>query len=349
MAFSSYLDHLIFSVVLVALALLLTWLMMRMRILDVPNVRSSHARPIPNSGGVAIVATVCFGVLAVLIFSDRLQVVEGIMPALGLATTTVVAVGFLDDLGRLRSFKIKLGTQILASCVLLFFNIVITRLNVPFIGQIELGWWGYPITLIWILGLTNIVNFMDGLDGLAGGTAIIAAATFTLITFDQGAGFVYILSYILFAASFGFFVFNFPVAKIFMGDVGSQFLGFVFATIAVLATEFEGARLSFLIMPLLFFHFIFDTVFTFFRRLLAGENVTQAHRSHLYQLMNRLGYSHAQVSIFNFGVSLAQCVGAVVLTRSALAEPGLVLVPFLVFEIINAVFVVRAARRKALI
>ena len=173
--------------------------------------------------------------------------------------------------------------------------------------------------------------------------------SFTLITFDQGAGFVYILSYILFAASFGFFVFNFPVAKIFMGDVGSQFLGFVFATIAVLATEFEGARLSFLIMPLLFFHFIFDTVFTFFRRLLAGENVTQAHRSHLYQLMNRLGYSHAQVSIFNFGVSLAQCVGAVVLTRSALAEPGLVLVPFLVFEIINAVFVVRAARRKALI
>ena len=163
MAFSSYLDHLIFSGVLVALAVLLTWLMMRMRILDVPNVRSSHARPIPNSGGVAIVATVCFGVLAVLIFSDRLQVVEGIMPALGLAATTVVAVGFLDDLGRLRSFKIKLGTQILASCVLLFFNIVITRLNVPLIGQIELGWWGYPITLIWILGLTNIVNFMDAL------------------------------------------------------------------------------------------------------------------------------------------------------------------------------------------
>src|SRR3546814_18292312 len=121
--------------------------------------------------------------------------------------------------------------------------------------------------------MTNMFNFMDGLDGLAGGTAVLVAAAFALITDLQGSLFVYILSYALFAAALGFFIFNFPVARIFMGDVGSQFLGFAFDAIAVIAAEYDAARTSLLIMPLLFCNFLFDTVFNFCRRFVAGENV----------------------------------------------------------------------------
>jgi UDP-GlcNAc:undecaprenyl-phosphate GlcNAc-1-phosphate transferase len=346
MASVSILDSLVFASGLATLAAALTGLMLKISILAVPNARSSHHHPVPSSGGVAIVATTYLGVVAAYLIGPYFQAVEKQLLGLGLASLVVATVGLMDDLGRVTGFRAKLSAQLFACAILLASGIVIDRLTLPFVGTAALGVWGYPLTAVWVIGLTNIFNFMDGLDGLAAGTAIIVAVIFGLICLGQGALFSYVLCYALSAASFGLLVFNFPRAKIFMGDVGSQFLGFVLAVIAVLAAEYDAPTVSVLVMPLLLFNFIFDTVFTFVRRLCAGENVTQAHKSHLYQLMNQLGYSHVQVSLFHFAAALGQGAGAVVLARDAVADPALVFLPFVLFQCAYAALILRATRRR---
>jgi UDP-GlcNAc:undecaprenyl-phosphate GlcNAc-1-phosphate transferase len=190
---------------------------------------------------------------------------------------------------------------------------------------------------------------MDGLDGLAGGCGVIVALFFGIATYFEGSHFVYIFCYVLFASALGFLIFNFPRARIFMGDVGSQFLGFSFAAIAVIAAEYDLSRTSALVMPLLFFNFIFDTGLTFFRRLAMRQNVTEAHRSHLYQLMNRLGASHFQVSMFHFAVTAAQGVGVLVLIQLPAESRALVFLPFVVFQIAYAAIILRRAGRQNLL
>jgi UDP-GlcNAc:undecaprenyl-phosphate/decaprenyl-phosphate GlcNAc-1-phosphate transferase len=349
MAAAAFAKHLIFAFALFLTSAVLTWLMMRANIVDIPNHRSSHEQPVPNSGGVAIVVTALLGFSIVYAISVDVRIAEHHMIGLGLAALAIVVVSLLDDFGKLRTFKIKLGTQLFAAAILLAFDIVIREITLPIAGSIPLGWWGYPLTLLWVVGMTNMFNFMDGLNGLAGGTAVLVAAFFALITFLQGSVFVYILCYVLFAASLGFLVFNFPSGRIFMGDVGSQFLGFAFAVIAVVAAGYDAARTSLLIMPLLFFNFLFDTAFTFVRRLRAGEDVTQAHRSHLYQLFQRLGYSHVQVSLFHFAVAVAQGLGALALLQSQSPMRAFIFLPFVVFQGLYAWMIVRAARRRGLI
>ncbi len=342
-------NHLLFAIALFALASAATWLMLRVRILDVPNPRSSHDQPVPNSGGVAIALSALTGFAVVYALSDDARIAEQHMVGFALGVGAIVVVSLFDDLGRIRTFRLKLGVQIAAAAVLLAFGIVMQRLSLPSIGAFDLGWWGYLLTLLWVVGMTNVFNFMDGLNGLAGGTGVIAAAFFGIVTYLQGSLFIYILCYVLFATVLGFVFFNFPRARIFMGDVGSQFLGFVFAAMAVFAAEYDVSRTSMLVMPLLFFNFLFDTGFTFFRRLLAGEDVAQAHRAHLYQLFNRLGYSHTTVSLFHFAVAIAQGLGALWLVQLDAEHRAYVFLPFLAFQLIYLAVIMRAARRHGII
>ena len=324
--------------VLVALSAAVTRIMIRVRILDVPNRRSSHARPVPRCGGVAIIVTFFAGMA--LLWSDALW-------GLAAAAAMVALVGLADDLGRLGVWG-KLAGQAAAAAVLIASGVVLRRLNVPGLGEVELGWWGYGLTLLWLVGITNMVNFMDGLDGLAGGTGVIAALAFAAVASLSGATMSAQLAAVLAAGCLGFTLFNAPTARIFMGDVGSEFLGFTLAALAVAGASHDAGHISALVMPLLLFHFIFDTIFTLFRRILDGEKVTQAHRGHLYQLMNRLGASHVQVSLFHYAVGLAQAVGAFIFVTVGGNYGWLVLLPFIIFEGIYAYTIMRAARRKGL-
>lgn len=348
MAVLAVANHLLFAVALFALASAATWLMLRVRILDLPNQRSSHERPVPNSGGVAIALSALIGFSVVYVLSDDTRIAERHMIGFALGAIAIVVVSVFDDLGRVSTFRLKLGIQIAAAAVLLAFGIVIQRLSLPFIGAFDLGWWGYLLTLLWVVGMTNIFNFMDGLNGLAGGTGVIVATFFGIVTYMQGSLFIYILCYVLLASALGFVIFNFPKARIFMGDVGSQFLGFVFAAMAVVAAEYDASRTSLLVMPLLFFNFLFDTIFTFCRRLLAGEDVTQAHRTHLYQLFNRLGYTHTTVSLFHFAVAIAQGLGALVLVQLETPQRAYVFLPYFAFQLVYLIVIMRAARRRGL-
>ena len=331
---------------LAALSALATWRTIRLRILDVPNRRSSHQRPVPRLGGVAIVAAFLAGLAWIAFSLSGAGAGPSVLWGLAAAGSVVALVGLADDLGAIRGFAAKLAGQLVAAAVLLGFGVTLREVSLPGVGEVPLGWWGYPIAAAWIVALTNMVNFMDGLDGLAGGTGVIAGLGFAAAAALSGSTAAALLALTLAAACLGFTLFNTPRARIFMGDVGSQFLGFNLAALAVIAAEHDAGHTSLLVMPLLMFHFIFDTVFTFFRRLAAGDEVTQAHRKHLYQLMNRLGASHFQVSVFHWGLGLAQAIAAAAMLSIGGSRRILIFVPFLVFEIAYASAILTTARRK---
>jgi len=349
MAFSVLATHLQFAFSLFGVSIVLAYLILRLGILDKPNHRSSHSRPTPSIGGISIVGTFAVGLCVIWVISDNARLSTLYMLGFGVAVTIIALVGLIDDLGYFGSFVFKLGAQVIAALFLVAFGIVLERLSLPLVGRIELGWWGYLVTVVWIIGLTNIFNFMDGLNGLAGGTAVIAAVFLCVITYIEGSFFVYIVCYVIAAGAGGFLVFNFPRARLFMGDVGSQFVGFTFAALAIIASEIDMSRTSFLMVPLLFFNFIFDTIFTFCRRAYRREKVTEAHRGHLYQLLNQLGWSHVRVSCFHFAMTIMQGVAALLLIGDGPIDRGMIFIPFLILYSIYAYVVLSIAARRGLL
>ncbi|HET7766001.1 MAG TPA: glycosyltransferase family 4 protein [Burkholderiales bacterium] len=344
-----FLSHLAFAGAIFVCSALLTYVMARhVRVMDMPNERSSHTRPVPKSGGIAFVTTFLIGSLIIYLAADVARIDDRYFWGYVVTAVLLAIVSFIDDVTQ-KTFLVKIVTQMVCVAIVLVSGVVLTRLAVPYWGEVELGWAGYILTFLWILGLTNAYNFMDGLDGLAAGVAVIAAAFLCAIAFQQKSVFVYISSYVLLAGSAGFLLFNFPPARIFMGDIGSAFLGFTFATLAVIGSSLDLGRLSFYIVPMLLFHFVFDTFFTFGRRLARGEKIHQAHRTHLYQLLNRIGYSHRTVSLFHYALTVAQGVAAYISIDLAAERRLLVFIPFIAFEIVYARWVLRRASAMGLI
>ena len=261
---------------------------------------------------------------------------------------TIAACLVYDDVFN-KPFLVKLCTQLLAVAVVLGSGILIDEISLPWIGPVQLGWMSWPLSFLWIVGLTNAFNFMDGLDGLAAGTAAIASFFFLVITFTLGSSFVYVHCYTLLAGSLGFLVYNFPPARIFMGDVGSATLGFVFATLAIIAARYDASHTSFMVLPLLLFTIIYDSAFTFARRLWRGENVTQPHRSHLYQLLHRLGYTHLQVVALHYGASVVLGLLAIWMSQIGGSRRVVVFLPVLLVHVAYTVWVLRQARRRGLL
>ena len=345
----AFLSHLFFAACLLGLAVILTRFMLdRVRVMDVPNERSSHEVPTPKSGGIAIVATFLIGAIIIFLFAETTQIRTDYFLGFVGSALLVAGISFYDDVME-KSFVVKLVTQVFAVVLALAFGLVIDRIALPIWGLVTLGWWGYPISFVWIIGMVNAFNFMDGLDGLAGGVAVIVSAFFCAVTFSQGSTFVYITSYAILAGSIGFLAYNFPPARIFMGDVGSAFLGFVFALLAIIAARYDHSHTSFLVMPLLLFNFIYDTFFTFIRRLAKGEKVYEAHRTHLYQLFNRIGYSHRTVSLFHYAVCFTQGLAAVWMVNIPGAQRMLVFLPFLAFQLVYSYVIIRSARKSQLL
>jgi UDP-N-acetylmuramyl pentapeptide phosphotransferase/UDP-N-acetylglucosamine-1-phosphate transferase len=349
MTTNSFLLHILFFLLLTAVAYCVTWFFYKTAIaIDQPNERSSHHQTTPRSGGVAIVVTFVIGMLLIYCLGDKTHIQQTYMVSFIVSSLFVALISFLDDLKTIKAV-LKLAVMIVAILIAMWGGLLLDQLFIPGMGHVHLGWFAYPVTMFWVLGLTNAVNFMDGLDGLIGGTAAIVSLFFMIITFSQGSTFVYITSYTILAGSIGFLFFNFPPAKIFMGDVGSVFLGFVFATLAIIATRYDHSHTSFLVMPLLLFHVIFDTFFTFLRRCVRRENVIQAHRSHLYQLVQQMGYSHLAVSLMQYGFCFLQGLGALWLVQVEGNQRLYVFLPFFLLQAIYAFIVIGNAKKRELL
>jgi len=349
MTTSSFFLHATFFLLLTIVGYCITLFLYKKAIaIDQPTDRSSHSQATPRGGGVAIVITFCIGMLVVYFFGDKTHIKQSYMISFILSSLSIALISFLDDIKR-KNTLLKLAVMIIAILGVMWGGIVLDQLTLPFFCRTHLGWLAYPLTFFWILGLTNAVNFMDGLDGLVGGTMAITSLFFMAITFYQGSTFVYITSYTLLAGTVGFLVLNFPPAKIFMGDVGSVFLGFVFATLAIIAAIYDNSHTSFLVIPLLLFHIIFDTFFTFLRRCFNGENVIEPHRSHLYQLVQRLGYSHLEVTLMQYCFCLLQGLAAIWMVHLQGNIRLFVFVPFLLLNSTYATIVIRKAKEKRLL
>ena len=288
MTLHAFLRHLAFAAMLACLSAGVVRGMVAARVLDQPSARKAHASPTPKGGGVGIVAAFLAGVALLYSFAEFSRLADPYFRGVIVASAAIALVSFLDDL-RDWPFTVKLAAQLAAALAAVGSGLYVSEFRVPYYGPVDLGLWGALPTLAWILFATNAMNFIDGLNGLAGGVALIAAAFLSAIAAGQEGWFVYFASLVLAAGVVGFLPFNFPRARIFMGDVGSQFCGFSLAMLGVAASRFGAVDLSFLLVPMLLSGVLFDVAFTLARRTLAGERVTQAHRGHLYQLAHRGG------------------------------------------------------------
>jgi UDP-GlcNAc:undecaprenyl-phosphate GlcNAc-1-phosphate transferase len=301
--------HVAATLALFLLSALLTRVMIRINLADIPNQRSSHDRPTPKSGGIAIALAYMLGAIVLFAESDTIKI--GTAPFamhLGLALL-LLAAGLADDLRELKPLT-KLLVQLIVSGVFAYSVAAIDRLPLPFAGTVALGPFGVPLTMLWIAAVMNFVNFMDGINGLVSGSAMIAAAMLAVLAGRFDAPFVHFSALILLAATAGFFVFNFPGGRIFLGDTGSMFLGYMLATLAVIGARAEGGHLSLYVVPILISPLLFDALLTIAQRARRGETLWAAHRDHLYQRLVRAGLSHVHVSGLYFGLALVACVAA---------------------------------------
>jgi UDP-N-acetylmuramyl pentapeptide phosphotransferase/UDP-N-acetylglucosamine-1-phosphate transferase len=271
----------------------------RLGLIDRPNERSLHTRATPRGGGIGFVLVMALAPGLLLAFGNRPHL--PLLMCLG-AALLVAAVSLRDDFKSLSPGPRFLCQVALAGAATLgagYFR----RVSFPGLGAIDLGWLGAAGTVLWIVGLTNVYNFMDGIDGIAGVQGLVAGAAWTAAGWWLGAPTIGLLGALVTGGCIGFLLHNWSPAKIFMGDVGSAFLGYLFAVLPLLALRepsvagrFRGAEALPLFALLVVWPFVADGFYTFVRRAWSGEVVWKPHRSHLYQRLVRSGWTHAQVS-----------------------------------------------------
>lgn len=269
---------------------LVTWTLSR-GLLDIPNDRSSHTRPTPRGGGLAIVAVM---MLAALLTCGLYPQSAGIIAAVALPAAAIAAVSWLDDLKPVQNrtrFGVHLGAAIAATALLG----PLPAVQLGSLGSLDFGAAAWPLTILWIVGLTNAFNFMDGIDGIAGITAAAAGCGLAAAAAAVGAPPTGALAAALAGAALGFLAHNWQPAKIFMGDVGSAFCGFMLAVIPLAAPAGLREKLVPVVVAALW-PFLLDTTFTLLRRAIRRENIFQAHRTHLYQRLTVAGWSHRSVA-----------------------------------------------------
>lgn len=340
-------QHLAFVLLLTLLSAGTVRAMIAFPILDHPNHRSSHRAPTPRGGGLGAVLAFMAGMLVLYQEADSARIAERPFIGVILAAAAIAAVALADDIRHLPA-RLRLLAQLGAAAVAMAMGLVLTRLALPWIGVVELGWLALPLTLFWIVGCTNAVNFMDGLDGLVAGTLVIACTALAAIAAHQEGWFVYAAALFLAAGFLGFLPFNLHPARIFMGDVGSQFAGFMLAVLAVAAARFDATQVSFLIVPLLLFGLLFDAAFTLLRRAATGERLGEAHRTHLYQMANRSGMGVRAVAAVHWGFTLFHAALAALFLQLPSVLKPLVVVPALLAQLAWLGLVAWRVRRAGL-
>ena len=268
----------------------------RRQILDHPNERSSHVMPMPRGGGLAIVLIVTGTGISSINETEPSHVLIYLICGL-----VIAYLGWRDDIHSL-SRSVRFAVQGLVAAVSIYGLGYAKAVTIPLVGEWQLGVFGIIITFLWIIGLTNAYNFMDGIDGIAGGVAFAAGLGWMALAAHARIPFAFWIALAIAASSLGFLGHNWSPAKIFMGDVASTFLGYTFAVLPLLSSDESGDAL--MLGTLLMWTFIMDAGVTFIRRTLKRENVFAAHRTHLYQRLVIGGYSHAKVSALYIALTL---------------------------------------------
>ena len=297
------------------LSFLLTWAIIgfsrKRKLLDVPNDRSSHRIPKPRLGGVAIVTAFYAAVATLYILGydpfPTKRLAAGFMTGGGL----LALMGIVDDLHHLEA-RVKLAIQAAAALVVIASGGLLTELRLPLVGVLGLGWIAMPFTLLWIVAMINFYNFIDGLDGLAAGVGMIAALFLALIGIFSVSSSLAVIYLVLAGSCLGFLRFNFPPARIFMGDTGSTFIGYSFAVLAIIGS---GTGVPVFVTMLLLLGVIGDAALTLVKRVIARERIFIPHRTHYYQRLTSVGFSHKQITLLEYFVTVLLGVSALFIFR----------------------------------
>ncbi|SEU09396.1 UDP-GlcNAc:undecaprenyl-phosphate GlcNAc-1-phosphate transferase [Salinibacillus kushneri] len=298
---------LVFSLILTPLVKKLA---IKINAVDQPNERKVHKRVMPRMGGLAIYVSFLLGVL---ILSP-----EGIhiWPVM-IGATFIVILGLLDDLYQL-SAGIKFGGHLIAAFTVVLSGIQIDFITIPFGPRIEFGLWSIPISVLWIVAITNAINLIDGLDGLASGVSAIALITISGMALSMGSIFVAFLGLLLLGSTLGFLFYNFNPAKIFLGDTGSYFLGYMISVLSILGL-FKNLTFFSIIVPIIILGVpLVDTTFAIIRRMVKGNPLSAPDKSHLHHCLIRLGYSHRKSVLMIYGLSGIFSLAAIIFTRSTM-------------------------------
>ena len=303
-------------IISVAISLFMTPVAKRLAVkvgaVDIPkDERRVHKKPMPLMGGVAIYASI---IVTSLIFLP----VDGTLISIIIGGTIIFISGIIDDIKGL-SPKAKLIFQIGAAIVLIFGDVKIEALTNPFTKSsnlIPLNGFAIPITIFWVVGITNTLNLIDGLDGLAAGVAMIASLSFLFVANKFNYIPVMVMSSIVAGSCLGFLPYNFNPAKIFMGDTGALFLGFILAALSIEGVMKSVATIAVVVPIIILGVPIFDTTFAIFRRLLNGRSIAEADKGHLHHRLLKMGFSQKKTVIILYSISAIFGLCAILIAKA---------------------------------
>lgn len=345
---ADYVHSAVLFVCLVPIAAILTWLCKKhVRIMDHASERSMHKGALPRSGGVAIVVTCSVGIVLLSVVQDGMFSWGYAFWGVSASAFLVAVVGFYDDITA-GAFRLKLLSQFASAAVLIMLGMMI-RVRGCIDGGVIAMALSYFLTVLWIVGITNAFNFMDGLNGLAAGVAVIVSIAFAAISASCGGSITAHMSVIVAASCIGFLFYNFPKATVFMGDVGSTFLGYCLGALALLAASGSSGAVPFMVMPLLLANFVMETFFTFIWRLYHKQPVHKAHRMHPYQLLRQMGLSTASVTMLYYVQSLVLALLGYAYLHSDLYVRGMIIGVIVLAYMVYFLAIYKAARMRGML
>lgn len=288
--------------------------------IDVPqDNRRVHKKPIPRLGGLAIYIAFVIATLLIAVISREFLDIDKELLGIFVGSTIIVVIGIIDDSKQI-SAKVKLLGQIIAALVVVYSGVrieFITNIFNKTTGISELKQLSIPVTIFWIVGITNTVNLIDGLDGLAAGISSIAALSLAYVAYLNEQTTVAILLMILAGSLLGFLPYNFNPAQIFMGDTGSLLVGFILAVISVEGVIKSATTIAVAIPVLALGVPIFDTTFAIIRRLINGRPIMEADKGHLHHRLLDQGLSQRQTVLVLYFISMLLGASAIVISDSS--------------------------------
>lgn len=304
---------------------------------DVPkDTRRVHKKPIARLGGLAIF----YGfIISILVFNTGIDTgLRGLL----IGSFIIVGIGVIDDIWQIKA-RYKLIFQIIAATVVALHGVKIQIFTNPNIWSpveyINLGVFSIPLTILWIVGVTNAINLIDGIDGLAAGVSSIASmALFFLALFFSEIN-IAIITAAIAGASFGFLPYNFNPAKIFMGDTGSMFLGFTLATVSIMGLFKAYAAISFAVPLLILGLPLFDTTFAIIRRVFKGNDIMKPDRGHVHHRLMDMGFSQKQVVAILYTMSAILGLSAIVLAGGGAFRALILVFSVLIFVVAGSKYV----------
>jgi len=321
------------------------WVAHRLRLYDGHSIRKVHKHTIPRIGGAAIFLSTMVLVAVIPFINNNVGKAFGeirtqLFALLG-AGAFVFLIGLIDDVRGLR-VRHKLPAQVAAATVLCLAGVRIESIDIAGIYALNLGWLSFPATILWIVAVTNAMNLIDGLDGLAAGIAAIACGTIAVFSIFGGQIIMAVIMLAVLGSLCGFLIFNFNPARIFMGDCGSMFLGFVLAGVSVICSVKSGTVVALALAVLALGVPIFDMAFTMLRRYLQGRHIMSPDRSHLHHLLLDLGLRQRHVVVSMYIVT-AMAAGAGLLMMLSHGAGAIlificsIMLQILVFRLVGAV------------